>query len=203
MFAPTSNCGQRIVIREETGPGVEDGVARVTRIGSKRGFVSVRRNCCGTRGWRSGGTVPPRSSPLLTPGADAVGGSGEEVRGRIVARGMLFRARTLILYLVLLTFGSGRLSNVLHARQRLLRFVRNSVATGLSSSLNLSRSLSSVWNFLCSVDAVASQPSSFNLCIAVESAEGLNMRNPSDGETASLIGSGFWRLLDLPFPALE
>ena len=183
-------------MREETGPGVEDGVARVTRMGSKRGFVSVSKNCCGRRGWRNGPAEPSPSFPK--PGADTVvvlvggtGGGWDEVRGRMVTRGMLFSASTLILYLVLLTFGSGRLSNVLHARQRLLRFVRNSVATGLRSSLNLTRSLPSVWKFFCSVDAVASQPSSFNLWIAAESVEGLNTRSPSEGESASLIGCGF------------
>jgi len=156
-------------MREETGPGVEDGVARVTRMGSKRGFVNVSKNCCGRRGWRSVPAEPYSAFPSAD-GADAVMalvggtvGGWDELRGRMVTRGMLFSANTLILYLVLLTFGSGRLSNVLHARQRLVRFVRNSVATGLRSSLNLTRSLPSVWKFLCSVDAVASQPSSFNL----------------------------------------
>ena len=138
------------------------------------------------------------SSPFPNLGAGVVVamvggtvGGWDETRGLMVTRGMLFSASTLILYLVLLTFGSGRLTNVLHARQRLLRFVRNSVATGLRSSLNFTCSLPSVWKCLCSVDAVASQPSSFNLWIVVESAEGLNTRNPSDGESASLIGCGF------------
>lgn len=180
--------------REETGPGVEDGVARVTRMGSKRGFVSVNKTCCGRRGWRTESAEP--SSPFPNPGVvdtavvlvGRTADDWDEGRGRMVRRGMLFSANTLILYLVLLTFGSGRLSNVLHARQRLLRFVRNSVATGLRSSLNLARSLPSVWKFFCSVDAVASQPSSLSLWIAAESAEGLNTRNPSDGESASLNG---------------
>ena len=134
--------------REETGPGVEEGVARVTRMGSKRGFVSINKNCCGRRGWRMGPAEPSSDADaavVLVGGIDDGGGGwDEEGRGRMVTRGMLFSARTLILYLVLLTFGSGRLSNVLHARQRLLRFVRNSVATGLRSSLNLTRSLPSV-----------------------------------------------------------
>jgi len=38
------------VTREATGPGVVDGVARVTRTASKRGFVSVRRYCTGSMG---------------------------------------------------------------------------------------------------------------------------------------------------------
>lgn len=44
MLAPTSNSGQRIVTIEGYLPGVFCGVERETDMGSKRGFVTVRRN---------------------------------------------------------------------------------------------------------------------------------------------------------------
>lgn len=61
-------------------------------MGSKRGFISVRRNCCGSRG----------CSFSQSNGAD-VGEAGVAVdderdwRARMETRGMLLSAKTLIL----------------------------------------------------------------------------------------------------------
>ena len=51
-FAPISNWGHRIVTFEDRGPGVREGVARVIFTGSKRGFLSVSKNCIGLEGGR-------------------------------------------------------------------------------------------------------------------------------------------------------
>ena len=118
-----------------------------------------------------------------------------EGRARMLRRGMWFRARSLILYLVDVILDSGLERYWRQERQRLPRFVHRTAAIGRTSEVN--RAVGLAWNVFCAGESVLDQPSFLMRSIAAASEEGSWTWRPSRREAASRIWEGLSRLFFL------